>query len=151
MASIDSPSNWEFSYSRLYISKSLVLTYAILSWKLWSLTQISRAVVQSDTLKLRKWKTRKENTMSLAICVVLINLILSVGSIKHNVISILPKLPNFLINSLKMRRHVNLPIGEVCSIEERSFAETTLYVAFVDHRPIKVEWSLTGSNTNWRT
>ena len=77
--------------------------------------------------------------MSLAICVVLINLILSVASIKHNVISILPNLPNFLINSLKMRRHVNLPIGEVCSIEERSFAGTKLYVAFVDHRPIKVE------------
>ena len=77
--------------------------------------------------------------MSLVVYVVLINLILSVASIKHNVISILIYLQNFSINSLKMRRHANLPIGVICSIEERWFAGTTLHVAFVDHGPIKVE------------
>jgi hypothetical protein len=47
-----------------------------------------------------------------------------------------------------------LPRGTVriiCSIEERWFTKITLYVIFVDHRPIKVEWSLIGSDTNWRT
>jgi hypothetical protein len=56
-----------------------------------------------DSLKLRKRKTQKENTANLAICIVLINLILSVASIKHNVISILINLSNFSINLLKMR------------------------------------------------
>ena len=92
-----------------------------------------------DSLKLRKQNTRKENTASLAICVVLINSILSVASIKHNVISILTNLLNFPINPLKMRRHVNLSIGVVCSIEERWFAKTMLHVAFMDHGPIKVK------------
>jgi hypothetical protein len=38
-----------------------------------------------------------------------------------------------------MRRHTNLLIGVVCSIEEQQFAETALHVAFVDHGLIKVE------------
>jgi hypothetical protein len=58
---------------------------------------------------------------------------------KHNVSSILTNLPNKPINLLEMCGHANLPIGVVCSIEERWFAGTTLHVAFVDHRLIKVE------------
>ena len=58
---------------------------------------------------------------------------------KHNVSSILANLPDKPIDPLKMRGHADLPIGVVCSIEERWFAGTTLDVAFVDHGPIKVE------------
>jgi hypothetical protein len=58
---------------------------------------------------------------------------------KHNVSSILANLPNKPINPLEMRGHADLPIGIICSIEERWFAGTTLHVAFVDHGPIKVE------------
>jgi hypothetical protein len=58
---------------------------------------------------------------------------------KHNISSILANLPNKLINHLEMRGHADLLIGIICSIEERWFAGTTLYVAFVDHGPIKVE------------
>jgi hypothetical protein len=58
---------------------------------------------------------------------------------KHNVSSILVNLPNKPINPLEMRRHADLPIGIICPIEEQWFAETTLYVAFVDHGPIKVK------------
>ena len=58
---------------------------------------------------------------------------------KHNVSSILANLPDKPIDPLKMHGHADLPIGVVCSIEERWFARTTLYVVFVDHGPIKVE------------
>jgi hypothetical protein len=58
---------------------------------------------------------------------------------KHNICSILTNLQDKPINFLKMCGYENLPIGAVCSIEERWFAETTLHVAFVNHGPIKVE------------
>jgi hypothetical protein len=58
---------------------------------------------------------------------------------KHNVCSIFANLPNKAINPLEVRGHADLPIGVVYSIEERWFAETTLYVAFVDYGPINVE------------
>jgi hypothetical protein len=58
---------------------------------------------------------------------------------KHNVGSILANLPDKPINPLKMHGHADLSIGVVCSIEERWFAETTLYVAFIDHGPIKMK------------
>jgi hypothetical protein len=77
--------------------------------------------------------------MSNAICVVLIDLILSNVSFKHNIISILTNLPNFSINPLKMCGYVNLLIGVVYSIEEQWFAETLPHAAFVNHGPIKVE------------
>jgi hypothetical protein len=94
-----------------------------------------------DSLELLKRKTREKNCASSAISVVLIFLILRDTStgFKHNVSSILTNLPNKPINPLEMRGHANLPIGIICSIEERWFAGTTLHVAFVDHRPIKVE------------
>ena len=92
-----------------------------------------------DSCKLRKRKTQKENTTSLAICVVLVDLLLTDTSSKHLVVRILANLPNSPINALKMRRHADLPVGAICSIKERRFARTTLHVAFVDHRPIKVE------------
>jgi hypothetical protein len=79
--------------------------------------------------------------VSSAISVVPIFLILRDTStgFKHNVGSILVNLPDKPINPLKIRGHVDLSIGIVCSIEERWFAGTTLHVAFMDHRPIKVE------------
>jgi hypothetical protein len=58
---------------------------------------------------------------------------------KHNISIILRNLLDLPINALKMRRHADLPIKVVCSIEERWLAGTALHVAFVDHRPIKVE------------
>jgi hypothetical protein len=70
-----------------------------------------------DSLKLRKGKTKKENTMSLAICVVLVNLLLTDTSSKHVVVRILKNLPNSPINALKMHRHVDLPVRVVCSIK----------------------------------
>jgi hypothetical protein len=67
---------------------------------------------------------------------------------KHNVSRILANLPNKPINPLEMRGHANLPIGIICSIKVRWFVGTTLHVVFVDHELIKVELSLTGSDTN---
>jgi hypothetical protein len=67
--------------------------------------------------------------MSLAIYIVLVNLLLTDMSSKHLVVRILTNLSNSPINALKMRRHVNLLVGVVCSIK----------VAFVDHGMIKVE------------
>jgi hypothetical protein len=58
---------------------------------------------------------------------------------KHNVSSILVNLPNKPINPLEMRGYMDLLIGIICSIEERWFAGTTLYVVFMDHEPIKVK------------
>jgi hypothetical protein len=58
---------------------------------------------------------------------------------KHNVSSILVNLLDLPINALKMRVHADLLIGVVCSIEEWRLTGTVLYVAFVDHRLIKVE------------
>jgi hypothetical protein len=94
-----------------------------------------------DSLELLKRKTREKNCASSAISVVPIFLILHDTStgFKHNVGSILANLPNKAINPLKMRGHADLPIGVVCSIEEWWFAGTTFHIAFVDHRPIKVE------------
>jgi hypothetical protein len=94
-----------------------------------------------DSFELLKRKTREKNCASSAISVVLIFLILRDTStgFKHNVSSILANFLNKPINLLEMRRHADLPIGIICSIEERWFAGTTLYVAFVDHGPIKVE------------
>ena len=77
--------------------------------------------------------------MSLAICIVLFNLLLINTSSKHLIVRILTNLLNSPINTLKMRRHTDLPVGVVCSIEVRRFAGTALHVAFVDHGPIKVE------------
>ena len=71
-----------------------------------------------DSLKLKKGKTQKENTTSLAICIVLVNLLLIDTSSKHLVVSILTNLPNSPINALKMHRYADLTVGIVCSIEE---------------------------------
>ena len=92
-----------------------------------------------DSIKLRKGKTRKENTTSLGICVVLADMLLTNMSSKHLEVRILANLPNSLVNALKMRRHADLPVGVICSIEERRFVGTTLYVIFMYHGPIKVE------------
>jgi hypothetical protein len=94
-----------------------------------------------DSLKLRKRKTQEKNTTSSTICVVLILLFLSGMGMrfKHNVSRILVNLLDKPIDPLKMCGHADLPIGIVCSIEERWFAGTTVHVAFEDHRPIKVE------------
>jgi hypothetical protein len=93
------------------------------------------------SLELRKRKTREKNTASSTICVVPILLFLSGTGMrfKHNISSILTNLPDKPINLLKMRGHVDLSIGIVCSIKEWWFARTTLHVAFMDHGPIKVE------------
>jgi hypothetical protein len=94
-----------------------------------------------DSFKLLKRKTREKNCMSSAICVVPIFLILRDTSMgfKHNISSILANLPNKPINPLEMCGHADLPIGVVFfSIEGRWFTRTTLHVASVDHRPIKI-------------
>jgi hypothetical protein len=93
-----------------------------------------------DSLELLKQKTQEKNCAS-AISVVSIFLILCDTStgFKHNEGSILANLSNKPINPLEMGRHVDLLIWIICSIEERWFAETTLHVAFMDHRSIKVE------------
>jgi hypothetical protein len=102
-------------------------------------TDLSSSSTIRDSLKLRKQKTQKENTTSVVICVVLVNLLLTDTSSKHLVVRILANLPNSPINALKMRRHVDLPVGVICSIEEWRLARTVLLVAFVDHGSIKVE------------
>jgi hypothetical protein len=67
------------------------------------------------------------------------NQLLTDTSSKHLVVRILTNLLNSSINALKMRRHVDLSVEVVCSIEVRRFVETAIHVTFVDHRPIKVE------------
>jgi hypothetical protein len=68
-----------------------------------------------------------------------VNLLLTNTSNKHLVVGILTNLPNLPINALKIHRYVDLPVGVVCSIEERQFVGTVLHVVSMDHRPIKVE------------
>jgi hypothetical protein len=109
---------------------------------------LSSSSIIRDSLKLRKRKTRKENTTSVAICVVLVNLLLIDMSSKHLIVRILANLPNSPVNALKMRRHADLPVGVICFIEEWRLVRTMLHVTFVDHGPIKVEGPLIGSNTN---
>ena len=69
----------------------------------------------------------------------LVDLFLTHTSSKHLAIRILTNLLNSPIKALKMRRHVDLPVGVVSSIEVGWLAGTALHVAFVDHGPIKVE------------
>ena len=76
--------------------------------------------------------------MSLAISIVLVNLLLRDTSTTHNVISFLTNLLDPPVYALKMHRHADLLVGVVCSIEERRFVGTMLHVAFMDHGPIKV-------------
>jgi hypothetical protein len=94
-----------------------------------------------NSLELLKRKTREKNYASYAISIVPIFLILRDTSteFKHNVGSIIANLPDKPINPLKMCGHADLSIGVVCSIEERWFAETMLYVIFMDHGPIKMK------------
>jgi hypothetical protein len=94
-----------------------------------------------DSLELRKRKTREKNTVSSTIYVVSILLSLSGTGTRftHNVSSTIANLLDKPIDPLEMRGYADFPIGVVCSIEERWFAGTTLYVAFMDHGPIKVE------------
>jgi len=54
----------------------------------------------------------------MMICVVLINLLLSDTSIKHNISSILTNLIDSPVYALNMRRHENLLVGVVYSIKE---------------------------------
>jgi hypothetical protein len=56
--------------------------------------------------------------MSLAICVVLVNFLLTDTSSKHHVVRILTNLLDLPVYALKMSKHVDLPVGVVCSIEE---------------------------------
>ena len=92
-----------------------------------------------NTIELRNEKARNDCITGLAICLMLVNLLLTDMSSKHHVIWILTNLPNPRVDALEMRRHADLPIRVVCSIEERWLAGTALHVAFVDHGPIKVE------------
>jgi hypothetical protein len=59
--------------------------------------------------------------------------------------------PNLVTDALKICRHANLPVRVIGPIEERRFANTSFYVAYVDFEPIREEKSLTGSDTNCRT
>jgi hypothetical protein len=139
MASMDSPSSWvKFSYSLIESGFDLC---SPLVTALKPHPDLPSSSTIGDSFKLLKRKTREKNCVSSAISVVLILLILRDTStrFKHNISSILANLPNKPINPLKMHGHADLPIGIICSIEERWFIGTTLYVTFVDHRPIKVE------------
>ena len=100
---------------------------------------ISSSSTIRDPLKLGKRKTRKENTTSLAICIVLVNLLLTNMSSNHLVVRILTNHPDLPVYALKMSKHADLPVRVVCSIEVGRLARTALYVTFVDHGPIKVE------------
>jgi len=91
-----------------------------------------------NTIKLSGRKTRQKSITSPAICVVLINLLLTNTRSKNLVVGILTDLPNTPIQALEIRRHADLPINIVCTIEVRQLAGTVLHVAFVDHGPIKV-------------
>jgi hypothetical protein len=51
-------------------------------------------------------------------------------------------------NTLKICRHVDLPVRVVRPIEEQWLANTMFHVAFVDLEPVRVMKSLMGSNTN---
>jgi len=68
----------------------------------------------------------------------MMNFLLTNTRSKNLVVGILTDLPNTPIQALEIRRHADLPINIVCTIEVRRLAGTVLHVAFVDHGPIKV-------------
>ena len=92
-----------------------------------------------NTIKLSGRETRENSIMSPAIGVVLINLHLTNTRSKNLVDGILTNLPDMPIQTLEIRRHTDLPIGIVCTIEVQRLAGTTLYVAIADHELIKVD------------
>ena len=92
-----------------------------------------------NTIKLSGRKTREKSITSPAICVVMMNFLLTNTRSKNLVVGILTDLPNTPIQALEIRRHADLPISIVCTIEVRRLAGTALHVAFVDHGLIKVE------------
>jgi hypothetical protein len=61
-----------------------------------------------NPLKLRKRKTQKENTTSLAISIVLVNLLLIDMSSKHLIVRILTNILDPPVYALKMSRHADL-------------------------------------------
>jgi hypothetical protein len=99
---------------RLKKSSFDLCSYLVIALKPHPDLSSSSTIRDSQT---QKGKTRNENTTSLAICVVLVNLLLTDTNRKHLIVSILTNLLNSLINALKMRRHANLPVRVVCSIE----------------------------------
>ena len=92
-----------------------------------------------NTIKLSGRKTREKSITSPAICVVLINLLLTNMRNKNLIVGILTNLLDKPIQTLEICRHADLTISIVCTIEVWQLARTGLHVAFADHRPIKVE------------
>jgi hypothetical protein len=58
---------------------------------------------------------------------------------------------NFIPYTLKICRHVDLPIQVVGPIEERWLSNTTFHVSYMDFKPIRGAKSLIDSDTNCRT
>ena len=100
---------------------------------------LSRRREVRNTIKLSGRKTREKSITSPAICVVLINLLLTNTRSKNLIVGILTNLLDTQIQTLEICRHADLPISIVCTIEVRRLARIALHVAFADHGPIKVE------------
>jgi len=79
-----------------------------------------------------------------------VNLIRTNPNNNHHVDRIQTNISNSISQALEVRRHANFPVRVVHAIKPRSFAGP-LHVAFADQEPVKVEWSLICSDTNWRT
>jgi len=79
-----------------------------------------------------------------------VNLIRTNPNNNHHVDRIQTNISNSISQALEVRRHANFPVRVVHAIKPRSFAKP-LHVAFADQEPVKVEWSLICSDTNWRT
>ena len=92
-----------------------------------------------NTIKLSGRKTRENSITRPAICVVMMNFLLTNTRSKNLVVGILTNLLDTQIQTLEICRHADLPISIVCTVEVRRLAGTALHVAFADHGPIKVE------------
>jgi hypothetical protein len=129
----------EFSYSRWYVSKSMVLTWSLPSWYFSRVDQISWVIPKCPT-RSNSASERHENKAFRPCCS------------NHETLSIhvwfehlgpwnqhQGKSPNSITDTLKICKHVNLLVWVVRPIKEWRHANTSFHVTFVDLKLIKVE------------
>jgi hypothetical protein len=104
-----------------------------------------------NTVKLGNWKVGKQTISILVVAVLLVNLILTNPSSQNHVVLNQANVSNMRINASQISGHANLSIWAVHPIEPWALPLAHSILAFVDREPVKVDWSLTCSNTNLST
>jgi hypothetical protein len=84
-----------------------------------------------NTLKLRKRENIEQSISGLAICLMVVNLILTDPNSKHHIVLGQTNLPNSRSKALVVHKHADLPIDVVHAIEPWRVAGP-LHVTFVD-------------------